>query len=89
MGVLVGLAVGIPLAIIIHFVRRHRFTRNMPEGERRRQLISAIVDMRRQGLVYQDRLAYLRQQGLRKDVADVLLGEAERASSEAMRSPTP
>ena len=79
MGVLIGFAIGIPLVIIILFVREYRFIRNMPQGERRQQLVSAVVEMKRQGKGYGDRLAYLQQQGIHKDVADVLLGDAERA----------
>jgi len=47
----------------------------MPEETCRKELLAEIKQMREQNAPYNDRLAYLQQQGLRKDVADDLLGE--------------
>jgi len=64
--------------IIIQPIRRAFFNRNRPTGERREQLIADIRKLRQNGADYHQRLAYLRRQGLRRDVADELLGEAEQ-----------
>jgi len=79
MGVLVGTAIGIVVGIVLVIIQRYRFQRNYPAGDRKDQLISAIAKMKREGSSYGERLAYLKQQGIHKDVADVLLGEAERS----------
>ena len=79
MAVLIGTAIGIPIGIVFLIIRRYRFLQNLPTDDRKHQLVSTIVKMKREGSNYADRLAYLRKQGIRKDVADVLLGEAERS----------
>jgi hypothetical protein len=65
--------------IIIQPIRRKLFYRNRPDGERRKQLIANIRELRRNGADYHQRLEYLRNQGLRRDVADELLGEVEES----------
>lgn len=80
MGYLIGLAVGIPIAIVIVIVRHGLFMRNMPDEAKTREFVDAIREMKLRGCGYQERLEWLKKAGLRKDVADVLLGEAERAS---------
>jgi hypothetical protein len=76
---LVVTVIAVPLAIILIAIRWRRFQNNFPAEERKQQLISAVAQMKREGRKYADRLAYLQAQGLNKDVADVLLGEAERS----------
>jgi len=77
--ILVGTAIGIPLAVILMVIRRRCFLHNFPTEAQKQLLISEIVKMKQEGRNYADRLAYLRKQGILKDVADVLLGEAERS----------
>lgn len=79
MGVLVGTAIGIVVGIVLIIIQRYRFLRNSPTDDRKQQLISTLVKMKREGSSYGDRLAYLQKQGIHKDVAEVLLGEAERS----------
>jgi hypothetical protein len=79
LSVLVGLVIGIPLALVIMVFQRRRFIKNFPAEDRKLQLLSVVSKMRQEGRNYADRLAYLQGQGLRKDVADILLGEAERS----------
>ena len=50
---------------------------NYPTDERKRNLLDAVVRMRRAGETYRRRLAYLQGQGLRKDVAEEIIAEAE------------
>jgi hypothetical protein len=78
MGILIGLAIGIPLGIILLIIRHWLNCRCLPSGERREYLLCEVKKMKKQGMDYKKRLTYLRQQGLTKDVADFLLGEAER-----------
>jgi hypothetical protein len=65
--------------IITQPIRRKLFYRNRPDGERRKQLITKIRELRQNGADYHQRLKYLRNQGLRRDVADELLGEVEES----------
>jgi hypothetical protein len=80
-GLLYGLVVFViyfVLFLIVSRIRRALFTRNRAEGQKRQQLLSDIRKMRQDGADYRQRLAYLRERGLRRDVADELLGEAEQ-----------
>jgi len=76
-GSVIGLLIGIPLFL----VRRCLFLRNMPDSARKAELIAEVLRMRQRGCGYAERLRFLRETGLRKDVADVLLGEAETVNS--------
>jgi hypothetical protein len=78
-GFLVVTAVGVLLGFLLVFIFRQRFRRNYPAEDRKQQLIAGLVKMKQEGRGYAERLAWLQGQGLHKDVADVLLGEAERA----------
>jgi hypothetical protein len=49
MGVLIGLAVGIPVGILILVFRHRAFVRNMPDGGKRRELIASIQEMKEMG----------------------------------------
>jgi len=82
MGVLLGLVTGILIAIPLVLIRRRLFLRNMPDGDRKAEFIAEVVRMRDRGCGYSERLQFLRDAGLRKDVADVVLGEAERVASQ-------
>lgn len=86
MGVLIGIAIGIPIAAIMLVIRTWLYNRNLPSGERKDHLLQNIVDMKRRGYGYAERLAYLRKEGLRKDVADCLLGDAERLDKKIGKS---
>jgi hypothetical protein len=59
-------------------VKAWLIARNSPDPERRAGLLAAVNRMRSEGRPYAERLAYLQNEGLRRDVADALLGEAER-----------
>lgn len=77
-GFLVVTAIGVLLGLLLVVILRQRFRRNFPAEDRKQQLIAVLVKMKHEGRNYSERLAYLQEQGLHKDVADVLLGEAER-----------
>ena len=70
--------VGTVIGIGWLFARLQLNASNRPNDERRRQLVDTAIKMRQDGEPYPQRLAYLQTQGLRKDVADEILAEAER-----------
>lgn len=82
---LAAAAIGILIAGVIYVVRHVLFVRNMPDDAKKKELVTTILEMKSRGCGYQERLEWLKRAGLRKDVADVLLGEAERT---AVRSKT-
>lgn len=82
MGVLIGLVVGILIAVPYVIIRRRLFLRNMPDESKKAELLAEVRRMKERGSGYADRLQFLRNAGLRKDVADILLGEAERTASQ-------
>lgn len=73
----VGIVGGLLLAFIRLTMRHFKNARNVPQGDRREQLISVLADMKTKGKNYNERMAFLQDQGIRKDVADALLGELE------------
>jgi H+/gluconate symporter-like permease len=79
LSILIGAIIAIPLVILLILLRQSRFRKNFPDEGRKQELISSLVSMKRAGKNYSERLAFLQSQGFHKDVADVLLGEAERA----------
>ncbi len=73
-----AMAVGVVIGLGLLFVRLARDAKNMPDEFEQQQLIKHIQHMQRQGHTYAERLAYLQAQGLRRNTADYLLGEAQR-----------
>lgn len=69
--VLVGLVIG----LILLYLKLVKDAENAPDEGRRLELLAQIKHMRENNATYQERLAYLKEQGLRRDVADELLGE--------------
>ena len=79
-GFLVVTTIGILLGLLLVVILRQRFRRNYPAEDRKQQLVATLVKMKQEGRGYTNRLAWLQGQALHKDVADVLLGEAEIAA---------
>ncbi|HPW19003.1 MAG TPA: hypothetical protein PLP83_11595 [Candidatus Aminicenantes bacterium] len=77
-GVIVGTIVGLLIGIPALLIRLKLNARNMPAGERRQAVLASIREMKAQGLSYEERKRRLMDQGLRPDVANQLLAEAER-----------
>ncbi|MFP4473572.1 MAG: hypothetical protein ACLFPX_06890 [Candidatus Omnitrophota bacterium] len=67
--------IAVIIGLVFAWIKLARDAENRPEGARRQELLVQVEHMRRQQMPYKDRLAFLREQGLRKDVADELLGE--------------
>lgn len=78
LGFTLAAVVGLVIGGVLLFIRILRNRRNWPSDERRQQLLTLIREWKREGLDYPGRLDRLMEQGFRKDVADMLLGEAER-----------
>lgn len=78
-GAFLAVAVGLAIGLILGVIRIWRNARNMPTDEKRQELLRMIREWKKLGYSYSKRLALLKEQGYRKDVADSLLGEAERA----------
>lgn len=76
---MLGVAIGSIAAAIALALRIWRNSRNWPDDKKKLELLIQIREWKLRGLGYQQRLELLTAQGLRKDVADALLGEAERA----------
>ena len=79
---LIGPGLGLVIGIVLLFVRTRRDAANAPSQDRQRHLIDIILEQKRQGWSYSERLAHLRSLGLRRNVADFILGEAERVEGE-------
>lgn len=77
-GVIVGTIVGLLIGIPALLIRLKLNARNMPAGEKRQAFLASIREMKAQGLSYEERKRRLMDQGLRPDVANQLLAEAER-----------
>jgi hypothetical protein len=75
---LLAVGVGLVIGLIVFFVRARRNARNVPTQEKKQELLAMIQDWKALGYSYSARLELLQRQGLRKDVADALLGEAEK-----------
>lgn len=73
-------AVGFLIGLVLLAIRIWRNQRNMPTPEEKAQLIAMIRECKAEGWGYSERLELLRKKGLRRDVADVLLGEAEKSN---------
>lgn len=73
-------AIGLVFAAVTLSIRISRNARNWPDADGKRNLIIQIREWKRSGLSYRQRRGLLSAQGLRKDVADVLLGEAKRSA---------
>lgn len=76
-----AVALGLAIGVGVLAVRVSRNSRNWPDDGRKRELIAQIQAWKREGLGYRERLGLLSAQGLRRDVADALLGEAERTQN--------
>ena len=74
-------AVGLVVGCALRAVRLWRNRRTMPTAEKKTELIAMIQQWKAEGRLYSERLQLLKKQGMRQDVADVLLGEAEKANS--------
>lgn len=77
-GMIVGAIVGFLIGIAALLIRIKLNARNMPAGEQRQAVLASIWEMKAQGLSYEQRKRRLMDQGLRPDVADQLIAEAER-----------
>lgn len=73
----VALVIGLVPAVIFFW----RFKRNMPTAERMAQLIAMIREWKVEGKDYSERLDLLRKQGLRKDVAEIILAKADKGNT--------
>lgn len=71
-------AVGLVIILARLFIRHWRNSRNAPTEEKKQELLRVIHEWKARGYSYSERLERLRQQGYRKDIADALLGEAEK-----------
>ncbi len=71
-------ALGLMIMFARLFIQHWRNSRNTPTEEKRRELLQVIQEWKVRGYNYSERLERLRQQGYRRDVADALLGEAEK-----------
>lgn len=79
-GFTLATGVGLVIGLVLLGIRIWRNHCNMPTAEKKAQLIAMIREWKTEGRGYSERLELLRKQGLRRDVADVLLGEAETAN---------
>jgi hypothetical protein len=80
--ILLGMVIGLVIGTVSLIVRIYLNIRGIPPLHRRRELLHTIRQMKIEGYGYQQRLEYLQKQDLRKDVADVLLAEAEKAGED-------
>ncbi len=55
-----------------------RDLKNLPSEDMKKDLIEELVECRKKGMSYIERLTFLKQKGIRKNVADILLADAER-----------
>lgn len=78
---LLATAVGLGFSLAHVSIRHWRNKRNTPTEEKKQELLRLIQAWKAQGYSYSERLGLLREQGYRKDVADTLLGEAEKPSN--------
>lgn len=66
------------IGLVLRSVRDRRNRKNFPDAEGVASLIVLIQEWKAKGLDYRERVQLLMERGLRRDVADTLLGEAER-----------
>ena len=76
-----GFIIAIPFIIVMFIVQMRQFNRNMPDEARKKEFLVTLQEMKQRGCSYAERFEFLSEAGLRRDVANVLLGEAERISS--------
>ena len=75
--VFVGVIIGL-IGLVIRFLLDYQ---NTPDYERRKVLLDEISRMRQQGKSYNERLKFLREQGLRRNVADEILADDIKSTS--------
>lgn len=71
-------ALGMVIILARLFISHWRNSRNTPTEEKKQELLKVIHEWKAHGYSYAERLERLRQQGYQRDVADALLGEAEK-----------
>lgn len=81
LGFLLAAVVGGVIGVLWLIIRRQRNLQNWPTEEKRLELLGLIRDWKVHDLNYSQRLERLIKLGYTKDVADALLGEAERPGS--------
>jgi len=81
LGFLLAGVVGVMIGVIWLFIRRRRNLQNWPNEEKRQELLEQIREWKAHDLNYSQRLNRLIKLGYTKDVADAILGEAERPGS--------
>ncbi len=77
-GIIVGLIIGIPIAVALFLWTRWRDRKGVPNGQHRIELMEAVHRMAQEGRGYKQRMSYLRSQGLRRNVAEGLIVDVER-----------
>jgi len=68
--------------LVVIVVKTALFRRNMPDEAKTEEILAEIQAMKARGVVYGERLQWLREQGLRRGVAEYLLAEAETRADE-------
>jgi len=75
---LVVALVVVVIRLVLRRIQIKRFNDNMPTDKKKQELLATISEWKAQGDSYSRRLELLMRQGYRRDVADFILGEAER-----------